>query len=151
MTHVIDQNKIATIYKKNSKFQGEKKINKTDRQCTKLRQHILKEYHDVFKDRLDQTNRVNIALVHLEVDKSRNINPVQATKAYDIPFHLREPATKEFREMLRSGVLTENKEATERCSQSFPAQKPNSYPVKCRWVTDFRNLNKALKRVLHRY
>ena len=48
--------------------------------------------------------------------------------------------------MLRSGVLTENKEGTEWCSQSFPVQKPGSDLVKCRWVTDFRNLNKALKR-----
>merc|ERR1712030_249882 len=68
-------------------------------------------------------------------DESRNINPVQATKAYDIPFHLREPTTKEFREMLRSGVLTQNEEATEWCSQSFPVQKPGSDRVRCRWFT----------------
>ena len=48
--------------------------------------------------------------------------------------------------MLRSGVLTQNEEATEWCSQSFPVQKLGSDPIKCRWVTDFRNLNKALKR-----
>ena len=54
--------------------------------------------------------------------------------------------TKEFRKMLRSGVLTKNKEATEWSSQSFSVQKPGSDPVRCRWVTDFRNLNKALKR-----
>ena len=29
--------------------------------------------------------------------------------------------------------------------QAFPRRKPNSWPIKCRWVTDFRDLNKALK------
>ena len=129
--HVLDHNKISAIYEK-SKITTKEKLSKTDRKCTNLRQHILKEFHDVFKDRLDPTDRVNIAPVHLEVDHSRNIKPVQATKPYDIPFHLRKPATKEFNEMLRSGVLTENKEASEWCSQSFPAQKPNSNPISCR-------------------
>ena len=41
---------------------------------------------------------------------------------------------------------TENKKASEWCSQSFPVQKPHSNPISCRWVTDFRNLNRALKR-----
>ena len=138
-------NKISEIYKK-SKISTKEKLSRTGRKCTKLRQNILKKYHDVFKDRLDPTDRVNIDPVHLVVDKSCNIQPVQATKPYYIPFHLLEPARKEFKEMLRSGVLTETTEATEWCSQSFPVQKLNSDPVKCRWVTDFRNLKMALKR-----
>ena len=28
----------------------------------------------------------------------------------------------------------------------LPSAKPGSDPIKCRWVSDFRNLNKALKR-----
>ena len=31
-------------------------------------------------------------------------------------------------------------------SQAFSRRKPNSWPIKCRWVTDFRDLNKALNR-----
>ena len=55
--------------------------------------------------------------------------------------------TAEFREMLKAGLVTETKnEASDWCSQAFPVRKPNSWPIKCRWVTDFRNLNKALKR-----
>jgi len=74
------------------------------------------------------------------------IPPYHAARPYDIPFHLREPANAKSREMLRSGVLTETTEATDWCSQSFPVQKTNSDPAKCRWVTAFRNLNIALKR-----
>ena len=60
------------------------------------------------------------------------------------------PATTEINEMLRSGVLTKNDEATPWCSQAFPVQKPGSDPIKCRWVSDFRNLNKALRRPIWR-
>ena len=111
LCNTLDQNIINAIYER-SKITTKEKLNKTNRLCTKLREHILKECHDVFKEYLDPTDRVNIDPVHLKVDESRNINPVQATKAYDIPFHLREPATKEFKEMLRSGLLTQNEEAT---------------------------------------
>merc|ERR1712030_35366 len=63
LTHVMEQNKISAIYEK-SKIATKEKLNKTDRHCTKLRQHILKEYHDVFKEHLDPTDRVNIDPVH---------------------------------------------------------------------------------------
>ena len=119
LCNTLDQNKINAIYEK-SKITTKEKLSKTNRPCTKLREHILKECHDVFKEYLDRTDRVNKELVHFEVDVSRENNPVQATKAYDIPYHLREPATKEFKEMLRSRVLTQNEEATEWCSHSFP-------------------------------
>ena len=122
------------------------KLNQKDQKCTDLRNKILKDHHNIFKDQLGPEDRVNIAPVHLEVDHTRNISPVKAMKPFDIPFHLRKPATKEFNAMLKSGVLTENKEATEWCSQSFPVQKPHSDPISCRWVMDFRNLNRALKR-----
>ena len=36
--------------------------------------------------------------------------------------------------------------ATEWASLAFPRRKPNTFPVNCRWVTDFRDLNKALDR-----
>ena len=78
LCNTLDQNKINAIYEK-SKITTKEKLSKTNRPCTKLREHILKECHDVFKEYLDPTDRVNIEPVHLEVDESRNINPVQVT------------------------------------------------------------------------
>ena len=95
LTHVLDQNKISSIYDK-SKISTKERITKGNKKCTKLRQHILKEYHDVFKDRLDKTDRLNIDPINLEIDPTRNITPYHATKAYDIPYHLRKPAKAEF-------------------------------------------------------
>ena len=69
------------------------------------------------------------------------------SKAYDIPLHLREAAKDEFNEMIRAGIIVEAEpEATGWASLAFPRRKPNSSPIKCRWVTDFRDLNKALDR-----
>ena len=49
--------------------------------------------------------------------------------------------------MKKAGLVVETKnEASDWCSQAFPRRKPNSWPIKCCWVTDFRDLNKALKR-----
>ena len=143
LCNTLDQNKINAIYEK-SKITTKEKLNKTNRPCTKLREHILKECKDVFKDYLGPGDRVNIEPVHLKIDESRCISPVQATKAFDIPHHLMKPATTEINEMLRSGVLTKNDDSTPWCSQAFPVQKPGSDPIKCRWVSDFCNLNKAL-------
>ena len=56
LTHVLDQNKISSIYDK-SKISTKERISKGNKRCTKLRHKILKEYHDVFKDRLDKTDR----------------------------------------------------------------------------------------------
>ena len=83
--------------------------------------------------------------VKLEINKSRGIKPVKHFKAYDIPIHLREAAQAEFTEMRKAGIIVESDgEASEWSSLAFPRRKPNSWPIKCRWVTDFRDLNKAL-------
>ena len=142
---ILDSNKMKAIYEK-SLISTKEKLNQKDPKCINLRAKILKDNHDIFKDELGPEDRVNNPPVHLEVDPTRNINPVKAMKPYDIPWHLRQPATIEFNKMLKSGVLTENTAATEWCSQSFPVQKPNSDPISCRWLTDFRCLNPALKR-----
>ena len=99
---------MKAIYE-NSLISTKEKLNQKDSKCTDLRTKILKDNHDIFKDELGPEDRVNIPPVHLEVDPARNINPVKAMKPYDIPWHLRQPATIGFNKMLKSGVLTEKK------------------------------------------
>ena len=85
-SHVLDSNKIFAIYEK-SKITTKEKLSQKDQKCTDLRNQILKDHHDIFKEQLGPEDRVNIAPVHLEVDHTRNIKPVQAMKPFDIPFH----------------------------------------------------------------
>merc|ERR1712236_189455 len=43
-------------------------------------------------------------------------------------------------------VVPCDEQPTEWASLAFPRKKPNSNPPKCRWVVDFRDINKALDR-----
>ena len=103
--NTYDSNKCFEIYEK-SHVTTKEKLRNTSRHCNKLREYILKKYKEIFKEYLDPGDRVNIPPVHLEVDESRGVSPVQATKAFDIPHQLLKPATTQINEMLQSGVLT---------------------------------------------
>ena len=141
----IKSHKIAAIYEK-SATPLKVCISKVPPECKKLKNKILRKYADIFKDKLDKTDRVNIPPVKLQIDESRNIQPVHINKPYDVSYHMRKPAKEEFREMIKAGILVPNNEPSDWCSQAFPRLKPGSDPPRCRWVTDFRCLNTALKR-----
>ena len=111
-------------------------LGKIPSECTKLREKILKIHKCNFKEKLGPEGRIKHKPVTLKIDKSREIKPVNHSKAYDIPLHLRVAAKGEFNEMLKAGILVESDgEANEWSSQAFPRRKPNTYPVKCRWVS----------------
>ena len=100
-----------------------------------------------FKEKLGPLDRINHPPVKLKIDESRGIRPVKNTKAYDIPLHLQDAAKEEFNEMIAAGIIAPAEpEETGWASMAFPRKKPNSSPIKCRWVTDFRDLNRALDR-----
>merc|ERR1712215_59281 len=80
------------------------------------------------------------------LDETNDTPPSNVGKPFDIPYHLRRPAQKEFEEMVQAGILIPNDEPSNWRSQAFPRMKPGSDPPKCRWVTDFRKLNACLKR-----
>ena len=83
--------------------------------------------------------------VQLKIDTRKEIKPKKNTQCYDIPLHLREAAREEFNEMIKAGiVVAADGEPNEWASLAFPRRKPNSYPARCRWVADFRDLNRVL-------
>ena len=123
--------KLSQLYAK-SKVPTDELLDKVPTDCIKLREKILRNHHKNFKEKLGPNDRVNCAPVKLEIDKSRGINPVKHTKAYDIPIHLRKAATAEFTEMRKAGIVVESKgEASEWSYLAFPRKKPNSWPIKC--------------------
>merc|ERR1712215_22987 len=121
------------------------KVSQVPTQCDKLRQKILKKYAGTFKEKLGKEDRVKIPPVKLHL-KDTDVRPINVGKCFDIPIHLREPAKKEFVEMIDAGILVPHDKPAEWRSQSFPRAKPGSDPVKVRWVTDFRRLNACLAR-----
>ena len=58
-------------------------------------------------------DRVNIPLVKLQIDETKNVPPVHINKPFDVAYHLRRPARKEFREMVDARLSPEwNQEVT---------------------------------------
>jgi len=115
-------------------------------ECQVLRKNILKNHTRIFKDKIGKLDRVNIPHVKLHLDETKEIPPSNVGKPFDIPYHLRRPAKKEFVEMVEAGIIIPNDQPSNWRSQAFPRMKPGSDPPKCRWVTDFRKLNACLKR-----
>ena len=122
------------------------RVNTIPLECQILRKNILKKHAGIFKDKIGKMDRVNIPPVRLQLDETKDIPPTNVGKPFDVPYHLRRPARKEFREMVDAGIVVPNDEPSDWRSQAFPRMKPGSDPPKCRWVTDFRKLNACLKR-----
>ena len=134
------------LYNKSNKPTN-KLLENIPKEFLKLREKILMENKYNFKEKLGPLDRINHPPVKLKIDESRGIRPVKNTRAYDIPLHLREAAQDEFNEMISAGIIAPAEpEETGWASMAFPRKKPNSSPIKCRWVTDFRDLNRALDR-----
>ena len=139
---VKDYNSVKTL---NGQKVKTPKIRKQPKECKLLREKILTKYADCFKETIGPEDRVRIKPIHLEIDKSWGIRPVHANKLHDVPIHMRKAADAEFIEMLNSGILSKVDHVTSWCSTSFPVAKPGSDPLKVRWVSDFRNLIRALR------
>ena len=123
----LQSNRVAAIYEKSS-TSSKVCISKVPPECKKLKNKILRKYADVFKDKLDKTDRVNIPPVKLQIDESRNIPPVHINKPFDVSYHMRKPAKEEFREIIEAGIIVPNNEPLDWCRQAFSRLKPGSDP-----------------------
>ena len=87
----------------------EKQIDKLAKLCEKINlklspskftpKNILKKQAGIFKDKIGKIDRVNIPPVKLQLDETKDIPPTNVGKPFDVPYHLRCPARKKFREM----------------------------------------------------
>ena len=57
-------------YYEKSNVKTDVKLKSVPRDCKKLREKVLSKYGDIFKDKLEISDRVNIPPVHLEIDES---------------------------------------------------------------------------------
>ena len=110
----------------------------------KLKERITQKFKNSFKTTLGPEDRMNVKPVKLEIDQSRNIPPVNHTRLFDVPYHLRKPWEKEIRDAIEGDILRPVNYPTEWSSKAFAVPKQDS--TKVRIVADFRKLNKALKR-----
>ena len=80
----------------------------------------------------------------LVIDKTRNMPPAHHTRPFDTPYHLRKAAELEINKLIEAEVLTPVSYPTDWMSKAFFVPKADHNEV--RFVSDFRQLNKALRR-----
>ena len=114
------------------------------KKCIDMKDILLKKYAAIFKEKLGPNDRMNVAPMKLEIDESRNVQPIFHTKPFDVPYHLRTAWESELKMAIDAGLLVPVTSATKWSSRAFAV--PKADPTKVRIVSDFVALNKALKR-----
>ena len=109
-----------------------------------MKQKLLKNHKNLFKEVLDKTDRINGPPVRLILDPNKKVKPVAHCKPFDVPFNLRKTLDTEISQAVTAGILSPCNEATAWCHQLFPVPKPGRDEV--RIVSDFKRLNSAMLR-----
>ena len=118
-----------------------------ERKLKELKKTLLREFADVFKTDLGVEDRINIEPVIIEtIQEKENIKASNCMTPIETPIHLQKAAGDELSKMLKAGFIEPVTHATDWCSRAFFVAKPNSDPIKARLVTDFRNVNRILRR-----
>ena len=82
--------------------------------------------------------------VDLVIEENRKILTAHHTRHFDTPYHLRKAAELEIKKLIEAEVLTPVSYPTDWMSKAFFV--PKADPNEVRFVSDFRQLNKALRR-----
>ena len=104
---------------------------------------MVEKYPETLKDDLYGASAfTNIPYTPIELDPT--IKPISRTYVKNTPLHLRETSQGFIKDLLNQGIIEPQPEWTEWCSSGFFVSAKES--TKPRFVVDFRNLNKAVKR-----
>ena len=89
--------------------------------------------------------------LHLELRSDINVKPCFVKTARQVNIHHQEAARKRLEELLAAKVITmlSQEEHTKWISPAFFVEKPGTSPLKVRLITDYRQLNKAIKRQVY--
>ena len=109
---------------------------------------IKKDFSDVLSDSLATAcGRMKGDPVHLELVDNPDVKPCHVKTARQVHIHHRDAAKTLLDELLAAGVIVEVEEWTEWISPAFFVEKPGTSKV--RLVTDYRQLNRRVKRPIH--
>jgi len=109
---------------------------------------IKTEFSDVLSDSLAKAcGRMKGDPVHLELLDDPSVKPCHVKTARQVNIHHRDAAKDLLDELLEAGVIQEVDIWTEWISPAFFVEKPGTSKV--RLVTDYRQLNRCVKRPIH--
>ena len=93
--YILKQNNKSSIaYSSLYNFQSDiycesKKLREPSKECKKLKDEIISDWAECFKEKLGPTDRMKVPPVKLKLRNSES-RPSFCSKPYDTPFHLRE-------------------------------------------------------------
>ena len=118
-------------------------------QMHELKKQLLNEFSDVFKKDLEKHDRIKMKPVKIEtIPNAKAIRPHNAYTPIETPIHMQNAANAELSRIMQAGQLEECHHATDWCARGFFVTKPSSTvdSIKVRLVSDFRGVNKILRR-----
>ena len=102
---------------------------------------------DVFKSELGPKDCINKEPIKVEtIEDMERFKVHNAFTPIETPRFLQKAANEELSKMIKAGFLEPVEKATTWCSRGFFVSKPGSNNLKARLVSDFRNLNRVLRR-----
>lgn len=109
---------------------------------------IKEDYSDVLVNSLGNcSGTIKGPEMHIELDESVDIKPCKVTTARPVPIHMKPKSDKLMKELVSASVIVPCIEPTKWTSPAHFVDKPGG--EKARLVTDYRQLNKAIKRPIH--
>merc|ERR1711954_87160 len=139
-----------TILEANTEEMTEEKDKKPKKDCFSiLVAYLIVKFKNIFKNDLDKDDVVKTnEPIKIEVREDLDITPVNITNTAEIPIHLRSAAERELERNIKSDVIEKVDHATEWSSRGFFMKKQGKPedPISVRLVTDFRPVNKILRR-----
>ena len=89
------------------------------KQCQLLKEKILSKWKDIFKNKLDKSDRVSIPPVNLSL-KPGSV-PVYNSRPFDCPYHLRRSYDEELKDMIDADLIEPmGLKESPWCSRAFP-------------------------------
>ena len=77
-----------------------------------MKEKITKKFKNSFATSLGPNDRMSIPPVKLEIDHEKLVLPVNHTRPYDVPSHLRSAWEREIKDAIEGGVLKPVDKAT---------------------------------------
>ena len=106
--------KYSSLYSQNETVDEGKeyKLSEPSKECIQLKQKLLNNHKNLFKEVLDKTDRIDGPPVRLILDPNKKVKPVAHCKPYDVPFNLRKSMDTEISQAITAGILSLRNEAT---------------------------------------
>ena len=120
---------------------------KVEEDCKKLKEKLIQEFSDVFREELKPEDKVNVPPVQIEVDEEADVAPINVKCPRDVHIQIRKVADEEIKDHFAAGVIAESKNPTVHCAYGmFCCKKTKDGSVEVRLVADFQGVNKIIKR-----